>query len=72
MQTYCVSSRKNTGNKNGKVFKTRNGRLLLKSLCTRCGNKTSRFVSKDEGSGILSSLGIKAHLLKIPGLNILF
>ena len=28
--TYCVSCRNNTGNKNAKVFKTKNGRLQLK------------------------------------------
>ena len=50
--TYCVSCRKNTGNKNAKVFKTKNGTLILKSICNICGNKKSRFVSKNEGSGI--------------------
>ena len=28
--TYCVSCRKNKGNKNAKVFKTKNGMLMLK------------------------------------------
>ena len=72
MQSYCVSCKRNTGNKDAKVFKTKNGRLMLKSLCTICGNKKSRFVSKKEGSGILSSLGIRTLLSKMPGLNILF
>ena len=45
---------------------------MIKSICNVCGNKKSRFISKSEGSGILSSLGIKTHLSKIPGLNILF
>ena len=44
--TYCVSSRKNTANKNAEAFKTKNGRLMLKSICSVCGNKKSRFVSK--------------------------
>ena len=70
--TYCVSCRKNTGNRNAKVFENKNGRLMIKSICNVCGNKKSRFISKSEGSGILSSLGIKTHLSKIPGLNILF
>ena len=55
MQTYCVSCKRNTGNKNAKLFKTKNGRLMLKSTCSVCGHKKSRFVSKNEGSGILSS-----------------
>ena len=72
MQTYCVSCKKNTENKDAKVFKTKDGRLQMKSLCSVCGNKKSRFISKNEGSGLLSSLGIRTPLSKIPGLNILF
>ena len=37
-----------------------------------CNNKKSRFISKNEESGLLSSLGIRTPLSKIPGLNILF
>ena len=70
--TYCVSCRKNTGNNNAKVFKTKNGRLMMKSNYNVCGNEKSRFISKSEGSGLLSSLGIRTPLSKIPGLNILF
>ena len=70
--TYCASCRKNTGNKNTKVFKTKNGRLMMKSICNICKNKKSRFVSKSEGFGIFSSLVIRTPLSKIPSLNILF
>ena len=69
--TDCVSCRKNTGNKNVTVFKTKNGRLQTRSQCTVRGNKKARFISKNEGSGLLS-LGIKTPLSRIPGLNILF
>ena len=34
-----------------------------------CNNKKSRFINKNEGSGLLSSLGIRTPLNKIPGLN---
>ena len=68
----CVGCRKNTGNKNAKVFKTKNGRLMMKSVCNICENKKSIFISKGEGSGILSSLGIRTPLSKRPSLNILF
>ena len=70
--TYCVSCIKMTGNKNPKVFKTKNGRLVLKSNCLVCNNKKSRFISENEGSDLLSSLAIRTPLSKIPGLNILF
>ena len=44
----------------------------MRSHCSNCENKKSRFVKKQEAKGILSSLGIKIPLSKIPGLNILF
>ena len=72
MQTYCVSCRKNTENKDAKVIKTKNGRLMLKCTCSVCGNKKSRFVKKQEAKGLLSSSGIKTPLSKIPGLKFLF
>ena len=72
MKTYCLVCRKNTDNVNSKMIKTKNDRLQLKSQCSNCGNKKSRFVKKQEAKGILSSLGIKTPLSQIPGLNILF
>ena len=72
MKTYCLVCRKNTDNVNSKMVKTKNGRLKLKSQCSICSNKESRFVKKQEAKGILSSFGIKTPLSKIPGLNILF
>ena len=70
MKTYGLVCRKNTDNVNSKMVETKNGRLQLKSQCSICGNKKSRFVKKQEAKGILSSLGIKTPLSKIPGLNI--
>ena len=72
MKTYCLVYRKNTDNVNSKMVKTKNGRLQLKSQCSICGNKKSRFVKKQEAKGILSSLGIRTPLSIIPGLNVLF
>ena len=72
MKTYCLVCRKNTDNVNSKMIKTKNDRIQLKSQCSNCGNKKSRFVKKQEAKGILSSLGIKTPLSQIPGLNILF
>ena len=68
--TYCDICKKMTGNKNAKVFKTKNGRSQLKSNCSVCAKRISQFLSK--GSGILSYLRLKIPLSKIPGLNILF
>ena len=55
MKTYCVSCRKNTENKDAKVIKTKIGRLQMRSHCSICGNKKSRFVKEQEAKGILSS-----------------
>ena len=46
MQTYCVKCRKNTENKDAKVIKTKNCKLQMRSQCSICGNKKSRFVKK--------------------------
>ena len=62
MKTYCIVCKKDTENKNLNVFKTKNGRLVLKSTCSVCNNKKSRFISKNERSGLLSSLGIRTPL----------
>ena len=39
MQTYCVSCKKNTENKNAKIVRTKNGRLQMRSLRSVCGKK---------------------------------
>ena len=72
MKTYCIKYRKNTENLKPKIFKTKNGRLILQSKCADCGIKKSRFVKEQEAKGLLSNLGIKTPLSKIPLLNILF
>ena len=72
METYCMKCRKNTKNLNSKIFKTKNGRLIMQSKCPDCGIKKSRFVKEQEVKGLLSNLGIKTPLSKIPLLNILF
>ena len=72
MKTYCIKCRENTENLNSEIFKTKNGRLIMQSKCAECGFKESRFVKEQESKGLLSNLGIKTPLSKIPLLNILF
>ena len=62
---YCLKCRKNTEYKNPKVARTKNGRIMLLSKCVVCDSKNSKFIKKQEASGLLSSLGIKAPLSKI-------
>ena len=72
MKTYCIKYGKNTENLKPKIFKTKNGRLILQSKCADCGIKKSRFVKEQEVKGLLSNLGIKTPFSKIPLLNVLF
>ena len=72
MKAHCVNCRKNTGNLNSKIFSTKNGRLIIQSKCADCGMKKSRFVKEQEAKSLLSNLGIKTLLSKIPLLNVLF
>ena len=72
MKTYCINCRKDTENLNLKIFKTKNGRLLMHSKCTDCGIKKLGFVKEQEARGLLSNLRIKTPLSKIPLLNVLF
>ena len=72
METYFVKCRKNTKNLNSKIFKTKNGRLIMQSKCADCGIKKSRFVKEQEAKGLLSNLSIKTPLSKIPLLHVLF
>ena len=39
MKAYFIVCKKDTENKNPKVFKTKNERLILKSICSECNNK---------------------------------
>ena len=54
------------------MFKTKNNRLIMQAKCPICGIKKSRFVKEQEAKSLLSNLGIKTPLNKIPLLNICF
>ena len=58
--------RKNTESKNPKVARTKNRRIMILSNCVVCESKKSKFIKRQEASGLLSSLGIKTPLSKIP------
>ena len=54
------------------MFRTKNNRLIMQLKFPVCGIKKSRFVKEQEAKGLLSNLGIKTPLSKIPLLNVLF
>ena len=57
--------RKNTENRNLKVIKIKNGRIMILSKYAVCDSKKARFVEEQEASGLLSNLEIKKPLNKI-------
>ena len=73
MLSYCLKCKKSTENINTKDSKNSNNKTTLLSKCAICDSKQSRVIKEQEASGLLSSLGIKKQLSKIPLLgNILF
>ena len=39
---------------------------MIQSNCAICGSKKSRFIKEQQAMGILSNLGIKTPLSKVP------
>ena len=58
--------KKITGNINPVVSRTRNGGTVIISKFAICGSKKSRFIKKQEAKGLLSYLGLRIPLSKIP------
>ena len=71
-ETYCLVYKKYTKNNNPKTVRNRQNRLMIQSNCATCGSRKSRFIKEQQAMGILSNLGIKTPLSKVPLLNILF
>ena len=69
MNTYCVKCKKDTENIDPKMVKTKNNRLIMQLKCSVCRIKKSRFVKEQETKDLLSNLGTKTPLSKIPLLN---
>ena len=72
MMIFCVKCRKDTENIDPKIVRTKNNILFMQSKCSVCGIKKSRFVKEQGPKGLLSNLGIRTPLSKIPLLNVLF
>ena len=45
---------------------------MIQANCAICNSKKSRFIKEQLAKGLLSNLGIKTPLHKVPLLNILF
>ena len=66
MKSYCLKCRKNTENINPRVLKMSNGKTMALSKCAICDSKKSRFIKNQEAKGLLSNLGVRTPLSKIP------
>ena len=71
-ETYCLSCRKYTTNINPRIVRNKHNRSMIQPNCAMCNSKKSRFVKEHQAIGLLSNLGIKTPLNKVPLLNILF
>ena len=73
MLSYCLKCKKYTESINQKVSKTTNGKTMILSKCAICGSKKSKFIKEQQEKGLLSNLGLRIALNKIPLLgDILF
>ena len=73
MKSYCLKCRKNTENINPEISSTSNGKAMILSKCAICGSKKSRFIKNQEAKELLSNLGLRTPLSKVPILgDILF
>ena len=73
MKSYCLKCRKDTKNMNPRVSNTSNSRTMILSKYAVCSSKNSRFIKNQEAKGLLSNLGVRILLSKVPVLrDILF
>ena len=72
MKSYCLKCRKNTENINSRVSKMSNGRTTVLSNCAICDSKKSRFIKNQEAKRLLSNLGVRTPLSKVPILGDIF
>ena len=66
IESYCLKCKKYTKNINPQVSSTSNGKMMTLSKCAICGGKKSKFIKKQAAKGLLSKLGIKTPLNKVP------
>ena len=66
MLSYCLKCKKNTESINPRVSKTTNGKTMMLSKWAICGSKKSKFIKEQQARGLLSNLGIRTPLSKIP------
>ena len=71
MLSYCLKckkkkKKKNTESINPKFSKTTNDKTMILSKCAICGSKKSKFIKEQQAKGLLSNLGLRTPLNKVP------
>ena len=73
MLSYCLKCKKNTESIYPKVLKTDNSKTMILSKYAIYGSEKSNFIKEQQAKRLLSNLGIRTPLNKIPLLrDILF
>ena len=73
MKSYCLKCRKDTENIDPRVSNTSNDRKTILAKCAICASKKSGFIKDQETKGLLSNLGVRTPVNKVPILgDILF
>ena len=73
MKSYCLKCRKYTENIDRRVSNTSNIRKTILSKCAIYGSKKLSFIRNQKAKGLLSILGVRTPLSKVPILgDILF
>ena len=71
MKSYCLKCKKDTENLNPRHSNNSNGKTVLQSKFSKFSRKKSRFIKDQEVKGLLSNLGIRKPLNKVPLLPLL-
>ena len=66
MLSYCLKCKQDTESINPRVSKTPNGKTMILSKCATCCSKKSKFIKEQQARGLLSNVGIRTPLSKIP------
>ena len=66
MKSYCLKCGRYIENINPRVSNTSNGKTIILSKWAICGSKKSRFIKKQEAKWLLSNLGLRTPLSKVP------
>ena len=66
MKSYCWKCKKNSEHINPRVSQTSNGKTMVLSKCAICDSRKSRFVKNQEAKELLSNLGVRTPLSKVP------